>query len=112
MTHWLTQREQVAKLEAENKRLRELAEQPVAPHRWTDQHGPDELYDKFVVVQRSTGKTLGEDGELIFVLRPERDREAWSALMTYCSCVEHRSPGLAGQLSERLDAILAEQSKA
>lgn len=52
---------------------------------------------------------LGTDGEFIFVLRPEYDWEAFIALRAYAQLVRQRSPHLADQLDERLNAITEQQ---
>jgi hypothetical protein len=78
----------------------------MAEHRWNEDHGPDGLYDKFEVrPRRHPERTLGADGEFVFVLRPERDRAAWVALREYAHEVEYRSPNLARQLREHVDRI-------
>lgn len=70
---------------------------------WTDAHGPDRLYDKFVVTRVSTGEEIVD--EFVFVLRPETDRAACVALLAYSEAVRNRSPRLAKQISERVKAI-------
>lgn len=72
---------------------------------WNNNHGPDKLYNKFRVEQVSTGKILGEDGEFVFVMRPESDEEAHHALLRYAELVEHRSPNLARHIREQLNPI-------
>lgn len=78
-------------------------------HRWNDEHGPDELYDKFTVIQNSTSTKLGEDGEFVFVLRPERDEAAFEAMWQYAQEVRYRSPNLADQICDKLEKIAEEQ---
>lgn len=90
----------------------------MAEYRWTDNHGPDELYDKFAVYKAGkewsdvpgldlfhTADRLGQDGEFIFVLRPETDREACEALKRYVHLVAHRAPKLAQTISAQLTRI-------
>ncbi len=72
--------------------------------RWTEEHGPDELYDKFKVIRKRTGEALDPE-EFVFVLRPETDICACNALRIYAATVETRSPNLARQINERLDEI-------
>lgn len=90
----------------------------MAEHRWTDNHGPDELYDKFAVYKAGkewsdvpgldlfhTTDRLGQDGEFIFVLRPETDREAFMALKEYVHLVRRRNPQLAFDINNQLGRI-------
>lgn len=70
---------------------------------WTENHGADELYDKFRVIRVRTGEEI--TGEFVFVLRPETDAVACVALATYAQAVEWRSPNLAAQIRARLEAI-------
>jgi hypothetical protein len=88
----------------------------MSDHKWNDNHGEDKLYSntsKFEVYRRKSDtelvEKLGEDGELIFGLHPERDKEAFDALLCYTVFVRHRSPGLADQLRDLLAEIAAEQ---
>lgn len=80
-------------------------------HRWNDNHGPDRLMDppKFTVTKTRNGERIGDDGEFFFVLRPERDREGWRALVDYSYYVEHRSPNMARELRSKLFKIGDEQ---
>lgn len=71
---------------------------------WTDDHGPDRLYDKFKVTKVSTGEPLSDD-EFFFVLRPEIDMAAYCALLTYAVAVARRSPNLAREIREHLSEI-------
>jgi hypothetical protein len=71
---------------------------------WTNEHGPDGLYDKFRVQRVSTGDWLPEN-RFVFVLLPEFDEAAVEALYTYCEAVEHRAPELAQQLRDKLIKI-------
>jgi hypothetical protein len=97
----------------------------VSEHHWNDEHGPDRLYDKFTVVPTKhvwhgdplteekvfdSQSRLGEDGEFVFVLRPERDLAAWIALMAYARSVEHRAPNLAEQIETKLIEIQAREN--
>lgn len=89
---------------------------------WTDDHGGDGLRPKFRVYKPRDGVRLaqatavpneshiGEDGEFIFVLRPESDLAAWLALRVYAREVRLRSPQLADDIDGQLDRILAAQS--
>jgi len=74
------------------------------PLGWTDEHGPDELYDKFKVIRVSTGKPL-EPQQFTFVLLPEYDEAACAAIRAYADAVEHRAPQLADQLRAKIDDI-------
>lgn len=84
-------------------------------HQWNPNHGEDKLYDppKFKVFKgwKDPPEEIGLDGEFFFVLRPERDHEAWKALMEYADFVSHRSPGLARDLYDKLKEIEAKQIK-
>lgn len=92
----------------------------MSEHRWNEEHGPDRLYDKFVVVPTKHVRQgdplrdehvypdearLGADGEFVFVLRPERDRSAWIALHAYANDVMHRAPNLAEEIRAKLEEI-------
>ena len=91
--------------------------------QWTDEHGADGLRAKFVVYKRSDRVTngpcladvfhaeerIGEDGEFIFVLRPESDHEAWVALGVYAHQVEGRAPQLAHDIRTHLERIYQNQ---
>ncbi len=81
----------------------------MAKHSWNENHGPDELYDKFTVTQNSTGKILGLDGEWVFPLRPERDMAAVVALEAYAEAVAYRAPNLAAQIQERCALIKSKE---
>lgn len=72
--------------------------------KWREYHGPDELYNKFEVIQVKSGTPLPNE-EFVFVLRPERDRAAALALMDYADYVEYRSPNLAMLLRDKMVEI-------
>lgn len=98
--------------------------------RWTDKHGADELYDKFVVAKTkdcipvetydgivarpgdyiipAESRIGEEDDEFIFTLRPETDFAAWTALLVYAGTVRDRYPNLAAAIEEHCDRIKAE----
>lgn len=81
------------------------------------EHGPDKLYDKFVVCKSKHAtidpdmgcvlvpidKRLGAGKEFLFVLRPETDDDAAiAALHTYAEICERTYPGLAHDIREQL----------
>lgn len=87
---------------------------------WTDEHGEDGLRHKFDVYKprdRCSNDRLipsnaynqedriGADGEFVFVLRPETDKEAWFVLDEYASRVRPRSPQLAEDIQRELRRI-------
>lgn len=90
---------------------------------WTNEHGNDGLRRKFDVYKPRTdvappgtgysmypqNERLGADGEFVFVLRPEVDREAWYALHQYAHFVAERAPQLAADIREQLHRILVAQ---
>lgn len=84
-------------------------EQPGEEPQWSDNHGPDEFYDKFRVYRVSTGEEISRTDEFVFVLRPESDEAAWFALQTYAHAAAHRSPELAAAINDRLRAIYVRQ---
>lgn len=83
------------------------------------EHGPDELYDKFHVYKTKSliegdeelnaydkNDRLGNNGEFIFVLRPEtNDRAAIEALETYARVCEFSYPELSVEIVQRLTEI-------
>lgn len=69
---------------------------------WNEEHGPDRLYDKFYISQNSSGKKVTD---FSFVLRPERDKAAVTALEAYADAVEYRAPNLASALREKMEQI-------
>ncbi len=91
---------------------------------WTDEHGRAGLRDKFSVYktkdnripqgghdQYASDDRIGYDGEFVFVLRPESDKEAWISMNCYADCVEHRSPKLAEDLRAQLRRIKLHQDQ-
>lgn len=86
-----------------------------------DQHGPDKLYEKFHVYKTKECLTgtldkpwvvydsrtrLGDDGEFVFVLRPEtNDKAAQEALLQYARVCEHSYPGLAAAIVAEITFI-------
>lgn len=92
--------------------------------QWTDEHGADGLRAKFAVFKPADARRLltavvvpeaaliGEDGEFIFVLRPESDYAAWIALGVYAHQVTDRSPQLAADIRDQLDRIYQNQEPA
>lgn len=79
----------------------------MSERRWTGEHGKDGLRDKFAVYKGA--RLIGQDGEFVFVLRPETDREAWMALDSYAGHVRQRAPQLATDIRARLADIQKEQ---
>lgn len=90
------------------------------PRRWTDDHGAPGLRDKFSLYKTKTRvphddddvtdlywshERIGADGEFIFVLRPETDRAAASALLAYAIQVTRRDPQLADEIRAKVRAI-------
>jgi Fe-S cluster assembly scaffold protein SufB len=92
---------------------------------WTKEHGRDELYDKYAVVKtehltKSQDHVLQdirefdaydriggpEDDELVFVLRPEYDEAACTALLHYAAAIQYDYPTMAAQLRERVEKII------
>lgn len=71
--------------------------------RWTSEHGADELYNKFKVIRQRTGEEI--DPQFFFVLLPEWDEAACTAVEAYADACEHRAPNLARQLREKIDHI-------
>lgn len=83
------------------------------------EHGPDELYEKFHVYKAKSevqgdevlnaydkSDRLGNDGEFIFVLRPEtNDKAAIEALLTYARVCEASYPELSRQIVEQLTEL-------
>lgn len=91
------------------------------------EHGPDELYDKFHVYKTKSlivteeydkgqvngdlnafdkNDRLGNNGEFIFVLRPEtNDKAAQEALETYARMCEFSYPELSAQIVSRLTQL-------
>ncbi len=84
--------------------------------RWTDEHGADGLRPKFAVYKVSAREPMargtvdafpsyeriGEDGEFVFVLRPESDRAAAVALAYYAEAAMSRSPQLTADITAKL----------
>jgi hypothetical protein len=90
-----------------------------------NEHGPDELYEKFHVYKAkhaeevrddsgnlmerlgyAWGSRLGADGEFVFVLRPEtNDKAAQAALAEYARCCEGSYPGLSASIVRELTRI-------
>jgi hypothetical protein len=71
-------------------------------------HGPDELYDKFRVYKASSGRELTGRGEFIFVLRPEtNDHAARAALYAYADACKYAYPDLSKQILDKLEALEA-----
>ncbi len=95
------------------------------PRYWTNEHGEDGLRDKFSVYKTKDGERLyrgaytafspgdriGADGEFVFVLRPETDLEAWTALWDYAAAVEFRAPQLTRDIQGRLSEIAVHNAK-
>jgi len=94
--------------------------------QWIDEHGADGLRAKFAVYKTAdriqwdalgesyrdefaSSKRIGEDGEFVFVLRPESDHGAWVALGVYAHQVEARSPQLAAGIRAQLQRIFENQ---
>lgn len=73
---------------------------------WTNEHGPDRVYSKFMVQRVSTGEFLNRNEEFFFVLRPESDEAACEALLLYADEVAERSPELARQIRVKVDLII------
>lgn len=85
--------------------------------RWTDDHGADGLRAKFRVYKPRDAVELavstvvpahahiGDDGEFIFVLRPETDLAAYMALREYVAVVSDSRPQLASDMRDELNRI-------
>lgn len=87
--------------------------------RWTNDHGPDGLRDKFSVYKSrerllgprqavdmySATARIGADGEFVLVLRPETDIAAWLALREYAHLVQFRAPQLTQDIRRELARI-------
>lgn len=103
--------------------------------QWTDKHGEDGLRAKFIIFKprdelAPTGSryereslsaepsivmfdktdAVGADGEFVFVLRPETDFAAYSALWDYADATAHRAPKLAADIREQLERIRGERA--
>lgn len=87
------------------------------------EHGPDVLYDKFLVAKMKNVYGDGDElivleqdrinppgGEFVFVLRPETDDQAAiAALWTYAVVCEATYPGLALDIREQLTRIVGDE---
>ncbi len=93
--------------------------------KWSDDHGRPGLRDKFAVYKASdrlpaapgwvsfgASARIGgpsPDDEFVFVLRPESDAAAWSALQEYAAHVVRRDPRLAHAITQQLVRIYQNQ---
>lgn len=98
----------------------------MSERHWTDEHGEDGLRRKFDVYKHRDrwandeityrnmyyeDDRIGADGEFVFVLRPETDREAWLALRKYAIGVRHRAPQLGIDIGAELLRISLDQHR-
>lgn len=75
-----------------------------AERKWIQDHGPDELYNKFRVWSNRKQRWIDED-EFIFVMRPETDKYAWGALNLYAAASSTVYPNRAEQIRKKLQEI-------
>lgn len=75
-----------------------------AERKWIQDHGPDELYNKFRVWSNRKQRWIDED-EFIFVLRPETDRHAFGVMQFYAHRSQGDYPERARQIREKLEEI-------
>jgi hypothetical protein len=73
--------------------------------QWTMDHGDDEWRNKFKVIQKKTGVDIAET-EFVFVLRPDTDPSAVSAILFYLYLTSNLYPNRNAQIEAKLQRIL------